>query len=103
MMNMSCGLRLEQRLVYKPHSPIKTPEITEEANEIEGDLAKVLAGGQFSRHDKMLNTEAFLLSQWKARDQWKQYLDSPLISHVDAVLQLRQNYDAIVGIRDAGI
>lgn len=96
-------LSLELRLVCKPHSPINTPKITEEASRIKSDLAKVLSRGQISLHDKMLNAEAFLLSQWKARHQWKEYLDSPLISHVDAGLQLRQNYDAIVGIRNAGI
>src|SRR3989344_2895313 len=103
MMSLSCGLRLEQRLVYQPHSPIKTPEITKEADGKEGDLAKVLSRGQISQHDKILNTEAFLLSQWKAGDRWEKYLDSPLISHVEAALQLRQNYDAVVGIKDAGI
>lgn len=103
MMSLSCGLRLEQRLVYPPHSPIRNPEITREADGIEGDLAIVLSKGKLSQHDKMLNTEAFLLSQWKAREQWEIYLDSPLISHVDAALQLRQNYDAVVGIKNAGV
>ncbi|MEM4318502.1 MAG: phosphoribosyltransferase [Candidatus Pacearchaeota archaeon] len=100
-----CGLRLELRIV-QPHSPIRNPEITEEAARIEGDLAslaKVLLKEELSPHDRILHTEAFLLSQWKAREQWKRYLDSPLISHVDAALQLRQNYDAVVGIKNAGI
>lgn len=103
MMGISCGLRLEQRLVHKPHTPIRNPEITEEAKGMESNLDKVLARGQLSRHDKMLHTEAFLLSHWEDGEQWKKYLDSPLIAHVDAALQLRQNYDAVVGIREAGI
>jgi len=103
MMGMSCGLRLEQRLVHKPHTPIRNPEITKEAEGMEGNLDEVLSRGKLSPHDKMLNTEAFLLSKWEAGEQWKNYLDSPLIAHVDAALQLRQNYDAVVGIKEAGI
>ena len=103
MMSLLCGLRLEQELVYEPHSPITNPKLTKKAEGIEADLARVLSRGQLSQYEKMLNTEAFLLSQWKARNQWKRYLDSPLISHVDAALQLRQDYDAVVGIKDAGI
>ena len=75
MMGMSGGLRLEQRLVHRPHTPIRNPELTEEAEGIEGNLDNVLARGQISQHDKMLHTEAFLLSHWEAGEPWKKYLD----------------------------
>ncbi len=103
MMGMSYELRLEQRLVFIPHTPLRNPEITKEARGIEGNLDKALSKGPIRRHDKILNTEAFLLSQWEAGEQWEKYLDSPLIAHVDAALKLRENYDAVVGIREAGI
>jgi hypoxanthine phosphoribosyltransferase len=94
--------RLEQRLVYRLHHPIENPDLTEEAEGTKGDISKVLSA-KLSQHDMMLNTEAFLLSQWVARDEWTRYLDSPLIAHADAALKLKQEYDAVLGIRQAGI
>lgn len=100
---LSQELRLEQKLLPRPHSPIKNPEITKEAKRIEGNLDDVLCKGRLSPYDKMLHTEAYLLSRWAYKDEYDQYLDSPLIAHVDAALRLRDFYDCVVAIQNAGL
>jgi hypothetical protein len=103
MMSLSCGLGLEQRLVHKPHSPIENPELTEEAEDHESDMERVLSKGKLSPYEKMLHVESALLSNWEFGDDWRTYLDSPLLAHVDAALRLKKDYDAVVGIEEAGI
>ena len=102
-MGLCFGFRLEQKLVYKPHTPIENPELTEEAKGHESDLTSVIAKGKLSPHEKMLHVESALLSAWEFSEDWKRYLDSPLISHIDAALRLKSEYDAVVGIKNAGI
>lgn len=93
----------------EPHSPIDNPWLTEEAKDrglaglIEDVIKEVLARGRLSPHEKMLQTEAVLLSLWKYSGDWKRYLDSPLIAHADAALVLGKYYDAAVAVKEAGI
>lgn len=101
-MGLFCGFQLEQRVVHNEHSPIKTPELTKEAESHESYLNLVILNGKLSPYEKMLHVESRLLSEWGFRD-WKSYLDSPLISHMDAALKLKKEYDLVVGIKNAGI
>ena len=103
MMSLSCGLRLEQRLVHKPHSPIENPELTGEAEDHESDMGRVLSKGKLSPYEKMLHVESALLSNWEFGEDWRTYLDSPLLAHADAALRLKKDYDKVVAIKDAGV
>ncbi len=94
-------LKLEQRL--EPHHPIKNPYLTEQAENIEGNLDDILEKGKLSNYEKMLQTESILLSKWEFKNIWRDYLDSTLIAHSDAALQLKKQYDAVVGIKNAGV
>lgn len=96
-------LSCEQRLEFKPHSPIENPSITIEAENIHGNLDDILAKGKISQYEKMVSIESLLLQRWKYAKIWRDYLDSPLIAHASAVLSLKDKYDAVVGIKDAGI
>lgn len=112
-LGLSIEIGLEQRLSHGPHSPIKNPRLTKRAEDKMYDttnsrdmIDRILSKtGVVKNKNKMLMIEALLLSLWDNRDEWKQYLDSPLIAHVDAALSLKNNckYDAVVGVKDAGI
>ncbi len=102
-LHLSPCLALKHEL---PHSAIENPEITEEAERFEGGLEKILdLPENVDIYRKKLFFEALLLSKWKEKEErdWREYFDSPLISHADASLQLKGKYDAVVAIRDAGI
>lgn len=97
---MGLEFRFEQIQV---HHPIDTPQLTESAEGQVGCIEDILAKGRLTPRDKMLQAEAILLSRWTHADDWRAYLDAPLIAHADAALNLKQNYDAVVAIREAGV
>ena len=103
MVGIELVQRIEQRLDIRPHSPLENPELTEEAEGLTGTLDNILTRGKLSLREKMLQTEALLLSKWRYAQEWKDYLDSPLITHADAAMSLKNSYDAVVGIQKAGI
>ncbi len=100
---MTGAMNLIQRLNAGPHSPIENPDLTFEAENSKGNLDKILKNEELSPHERMVNAESILLSKWKYAGEWKQYLDSPLIAHGLAALTLKNKYDAVVGIREAGL
>lgn len=95
--------RLEQRLVLKPHSPIRNPCLTGQAKDLEGNLDDILEKRKLSNYEKMLQIESILLSKGEFKDSWRDYLDATFMAHSDAALQLRNRYDAVVGIKSAGV
>jgi adenine/guanine phosphoribosyltransferase-like PRPP-binding protein len=94
-------LKLNQTLP-KEHKPIDNPDFTEEAESYEPNFENQLSE-KISLKDKNLHLESYLLSEWKYGNQWQKCLDSPLICHMDAALTLKKTYDAVVGIRSAGV
>ncbi|MBW2967412.1 phosphoribosyltransferase [Candidatus Woesearchaeota archaeon] len=97
-------------LLRKPSRGIDNPALTEEAAEsfedtsIDSVLSDVLESGRLTAEDKMLITEAKLLEDWEDADEWRQYLDTPLIAHCDAALSLQKmGFDAAIGIERKGM
>ncbi|HLD15274.1 MAG TPA: hypothetical protein VJB94_01715 [Candidatus Nanoarchaeia archaeon] len=102
-------MRLEQRLELKPtnpHGPIKNPRITKMA--FEGELDEPFSLEE-TINDRCYTTkiaysvERELLKRWKYAGGWEKFLDSPLLAHADAAIVLAEDYDAVVGIKEAGL
>ncbi len=100
---MPQGMLQLQVPVYTPHSPIENPSLTEESQLLIGSLEDVLRKGECRPGDKMRVVEKKLLDLWEFRDRWTDYLDAPLLAHAYAALKLGEKFDAVVGIKAAGI
>ncbi len=100
---MLMQLCLQQALIVEPHSPIQNPELTKDAINYDGNLEDVLERGRLSPDGKMIEVEAYLLSNWTYGNDWQRYLDTPLLAHADSAISLSRDYDAVVGIKEAGV
>lgn len=104
MIDVTMKMELTQiQTQFRPHSPMDNPELTGAARGLTGVIEDILAKGKLSSYEKMLQTEAILLSKWQYADAWEDILDAPLIAHADAALELKRHYDAVVGIQKAGV
>lgn len=103
-LEMKLELRLEQRLDPPSHSPLQTPGLTIDAQNVRleaGTLDK-LVGQKWGQQMKMVQAEAYLLNRWKHASQFRDYLDAPLLAHADAAAQLSTDFDATVSITNGG-
>ena len=99
------GFEIYQGLeeLHEPHSPIDNPQLTKEAENVVGSIDDILVSGKLTPYEKMVQTESILLDKWEYKKDWKNYLDQPVLAHVNAVLNLKEIYQAFVGIMEAGI
>src|SRR3989339_1116255 len=94
--------RLELRLEPAPHSPLKTPELTQDA--VDNGAVALEECLSLDKRKTMVNVESALLDRWNFRERWGDYLDKALISHANAALSLKWlGFDAVIGIESAGV
>lgn len=99
---MKLGLCLSQEL-DNVHKAIFNPALTKMAELREGRITEALTkNSALSQIERIAEVEAALLAKWSYSEDWKTYLDSPLIAHADASLSLKRMYDGIVEIETGG-
>ena len=103
-LSLGMGLRIS---ASEPHDPIDNPILTNDARYEKYTIDDLLSITDAKKNGKKksLIVENIILNQWDYSQLWTRYLDKPLIAHVAAALELKddEKFDAAVGVETAGI